>query len=258
MSKRGFRWILTMLLAAAGLAALPDPSVAQAATAAVQDSPIRITILGDSIDANEPPERAIQGWGTFLQEKLAGAQVTNLALSGRSTKTYLQGDLDKAGKRGPAKYWMKAQATPADYWIIKFGGNDSHPATQDKHTDPPEYAANLKIMIDTARKLHVKPILCTPFRRPFAHGALTPELDVYADAARQVAKDENVPLIDVYAHATEWFTSLGPDGLTQYLPTELGGHMNRAGANLMAEWMAEQLVKIVPQLSLAAVPGNTK
>jgi len=255
MLRSMLRWTLMILMAAVVLAA---PLLSRAQAAKPHAGPVRITILGDSIDSNEPPERPIQGWGTYLQAKLVNAQVTNLALSGRSTKTYLQGDLDKDGKRGLPKAWNKAQATPADYWIIKFGGNDSHPATEDKHTDPPEYAANLKIMIDTARKLGITPILCTPFRRPFAHGALTPELDPYADAARKVAKDENVTLIDVYAHATEWFTSLGPTALPQYLPVELGGHMNRAGANMMAEWMAEQLVKIVPGIALAPAAEITK
>lgn len=212
--------------------------------------PVRITILGDSIDADEPPTRPIQGWGTFLQSKLVNASVANLALSGRSTKTYLQGDL-KDGVRGEPKFWNRAKSTPADYWVIKFGGNDSHSQPADKHTDPAEFAANLKIMVDTAHKLGIKPILCTPFRRPFKKGVLTPELDTYADAARQVAQEEDVPLIDVYAHATEWFTSLGPEKLTDYLPTELGGHMNRAGAEMMAQWMAEQLTTIIPGLKLA-------
>jgi lysophospholipase L1-like esterase len=222
-------------------------------------SNVKITILGDSIDADQPTERPMQGWGKYLQEKLANATVTNLAQSGRSTKTYILGDLEKDGvTRTEAKGWTEAQATPADYWVIKFGGNDSHPATQDKHTDPPEYAKNLKTMIEAARKLGVKPILCTPFRRPFKHGVLTPELDEYAEAARKVAQEEKVLLIDVYAHATEWFTSLGPDGLPQYLPTDFGGHMNRAGAELMAEWMAEQLAKVVPSLELASKSSATK
>jgi len=247
--RRITRW---MLMYAVAVSMVCVPMVrAQAKT-------VRITLLGDSIDADEPVERPIQGWGTYLLAKLANAKIANLALSGRSTKTYLQGDLDKEGKRGAPKGWQRAQATPADYWVIKFGGNDSHPGTEDKHTDPPEYAANLKIMIDTARKLGVKPILCTPFRRPFKRGALTPELDVYAEAARKVATEEKVPLIDVYAHATEWFTSLGPTALPQYLPTELGGHMNKAGANVMAEWMAEQLVKIVPELKLAPAEETAK
>lgn len=220
---------------------------------ALAQKPVRITILGDSIDSDEPAERPIQGWGTFLQEKLANATVTNLAWSGRSTKTYLIGDLDKTGqKRSEPKKWIQAQATPADYWVIKFGGNDSHSPPEDKHTDPPEFAKNLKTMIATARKLGVKPILCTPFRRPFKNGVLTPEIEPYADAARQVAKEENVPLIDVYGHATEWFTKEGPEGLPKYLPKELGGHMNRAGAQMMAQWMAEQLVAIVPGLKLAS------
>jgi lysophospholipase L1-like esterase len=251
MSRRLFLWLFAAL-PLAGLFSVPN-------LGAQTQKPIRIAILGDSIDADEPPARPIQGWGTYLQPRFANASVTNLALSGRSTKTYLYGDLDKQGVRGEPKFWNRAKVTPADYWIIKFGGNDSHSPPEDKHTEPAEYAANLKTIIKTARQLGITPILCTPFRRPFKKGALTNELDPYAKAARQVAADEHVALIDVYAHATEWFTSLGPDKLTAYLPTDLGGHMNRAGAELMAEWMARELVPIIPGLELApasAAAGN--
>jgi lysophospholipase L1-like esterase len=128
--------------------------------------PVRITLLGDSIDSDEPPDRPIQGWGTYLQSKLIGAKVTNLALSGRSSKTFLHGDKNPDGTRTEPKNWTKAQQTPADYWMIKFGGNDSHPKTEDKHTDPDtEYAANLKLFVETARKLgHTQNDLRLAFR----------------------------------------------------------------------------------------------
>ncbi|MDR3736301.1 MAG: GDSL-type esterase/lipase family protein [Acidobacteriaceae bacterium] len=251
------RWAL--MIAIAGAMVAPAILHAQASS----QKTVRISILGDSIDADEPPARPIQGWGTYLQSKLANAQVTNLALSGRSTKTFLLGDMDKEGKeRGLPKNWIKAQATPADYWIIKFGGNDSHPATQDKHTDPDtDYTANLKTMIVTARKLGIQPILVTPPDRP--KWKVTPtaneaySIEPYAKAMRRLAKEENVPLIEMFDYSHELYTSLGPN-LKNYVPPELGGHLNRDGANMVAQWMAGQLVKIVPQLKLAAAPEVTK
>jgi len=271
MHKVMLRWTLGMM------AALMLPIAMQAQTAPAPfratcfldtGSPaagtVRITILGDSIDADEPVERPIQGWGTYLQSKLQNAKVANCASSGRSTKTYMLGDLDKTGTtRGAPKFWNKAQTIPADYWLIKFGGNDSHPSTEDKHTEPAEYAANLKIMIETARKLGIKPILVTPPDRPPWLGPAKTDssqysIAPYAVAARSVAKEENVPLIDMFAYSHEWYASLGTDGLKKYVPMELGGHLNRDGANLIAEWVAEQTAKIVPQLKLAAAAGSTK
>jgi len=73
----------------------------------------------------------------------------------------------------------------------------------------------------------------------------------YADAARRVAKEENVPLIDMYTQSHDWFTDLSLTVLQQYLPLELGGHTSKAGAEMVAQWMAGQLVKIVPGLRLA-------
>ena len=237
------RWALSLALTAAILSC-----------ASAQDSAhtVRITILGDSIDADQPPARPIQGWGTYLQDKLTNAHVANCASSGRSTKSYLYGETGKDGRQIEPKFWIKAQATPADYWLIKFGGNDSHPVTEEKHTDPStDYPANLEIFVETARKLGVRPILVTPFRRPFgSSGRLSSELEPYAAAVHRVAQSQNVPCIDLYAHATEWFLSLGPQGLQAYVPRELGGHLNRDGANRVAQWMAEELVKIVPALQL--------
>ena len=225
--------------------------------------PIRIVILGDSIDADEPPERPIQGWGTYLQGKLVNVQVTNLALSGRSTKSFLYGETNKQGGHNPPKNWIKAQSLPADYWLIKFGGNDSHPPSDERHTDPDtDYAANLKIFIDTARKLGIKPILITPPDRPSHHGVVSgnnqTNIEPYAIAARRVAKQENVPLIDMFAFSRQWYASLGEDGLQKFLPVELGGHLNLDGANFVAGWVAQQLVKVVPQFSLAPVPPAAK
>jgi len=254
MLRSALRWTLTIVAVAVVLGA---PLLTRAQAAESHAGPVCITILGDSIDANEPPERPVQGWGTYLQSKLVNAQVTNLALSGRSTKTYLQGDLGKDGKRGEPKGWIKAQATPADYWIIKFGGNDSHPSTEDKHTEPAEYAANLKIMIDTARKLGITPILVTPPDYPSWLSPATGEtgpyaITPYANAARRVAAEEKISLIDMYAYSHTWYTSLGPERLENYLPVALGGHLNLAGANVIAAWMAGELVKIVPRITLAA------
>ena len=227
-------------------------------SATAQTSPaIRITILGDSIDADEPPDRPIQGWGTYLQSRLIGAKITNLALNGRSSKTFLRGEINKNGIHDGPKNWIKAQATPADYWIIKFGDNDSHRATDERHTDPDtDYAANLKIFVETARKLGIKPILVTPPDRPewasiMAEAAGLYPVAPYAEAVRRVADEEKVPLIDMCAQSHKWFTVLGPTNLPKYLPLELGGHLNKAGAQLVAQWMATQLVTIVPGLKLA-------
>lgn len=225
--------------------------------------PVRIVILGDSIDSDEPPERPIQGWGTYLQGKLVNVQVTNLALSGRSTKTFLHGETNKDGAHNPPMNWIKAQSTPADYWIIKFGGNDSHPATEEKHTDPDtEYAANLKIFIDTARKLGIKPILVTPPDRPVRNGIVAGNnmtaIGPYADAARRVAKEEDVPLIDMFTFSHETFGKMTVEEMDKMLPPELGGHLNLAGANFVAQWMAEQLVKVLPQLKLASAQPTAR
>ena len=215
--------------------------------------PVRITLLGDSMTADQPASRPIQGWGTYLEARLKQAKVLNLARSGRSTKTYLHGHTGTNGEKVLPVDWTKAQVAPADYWLIKFGGNDSHPATEEKHTEPEEYAANLRHFVREARQRGIKPILVTSIRRPFGRsGHLTEELKPYAEAVRAVAKSEGTPLIDLYAFSTQWFEELGPQGIVRFLPADLGGHLNRDGAELVAGEVARALAVIEPRLKAKA------
>ena len=215
------------------------------------DTPVRITLLGDSMTADQPGARPIQGWGTYLEARLESAMILNLARSGRSTKTYLHGHTGTKGEKVLPVDWTKVQAAPADYWLIKFGGNDSHPATEEKHTEPGEYAGNLGVFVREARKRGITPILLTSIRRPFDRtGHLTRELEPYAEAARDVALKEAIPIIDLYAYSTVWFEKLGPQGIVKFLPSELGGHLNREGAELIAGEVARRLAAIDPRIKL--------
>jgi DNA sulfur modification protein DndE len=209
--------------------------------------PIRLTLLGDSMMSDQPPERPIQGWGTYLEEKLKNAKVLNLGWSGASTKTFIQGDVYSDGRPYPPFKWQKAQATPADYWLISFGGNDANKPGHYKHTDPSgDYAANLSFFISEARKRGIKPILLTPIHPKFENGKLPDRLQPYADSMKQVAEKEKTPLIDLYAFTTKWYSDLGPEKIQEFVPLELGGHYNKAGAETMAAEVAAEFSKIEP------------
>jgi lysophospholipase L1-like esterase len=199
--------------------------------------------------SDQPPEKPVQGWGTYLERKLKNAKVTNCGWSGASTKTFIHGDVYADGRPYPPFKWNKAQETPADYWLISFGGNDNNPPGHYKHTDPyGDFASNLSFFIGEAERHGTKVILLTPCRPVFSHGQLPDKLQPYADSMKQVAQKEGTPLIDLYAFTTQWSTELGPEGLLKFRPAELGGHFNLAGANVIAEEVARQLSKIDSRL----------
>lgn len=201
---------------------------------------VKITLLGDSLMANQPDENRIQGWGKFLAGCFANADVTNLALSGRSTKTYLQ-----------EANWEKALNTPAQVWLIAFGTNDSHPAEKPEHASPEDYAKNLTFMVEQARSRGIRPILLTPaHRRLNSKGQLTYELDPYVNALREVAAKNDLKVIDLYEYTGDWYSRSGLEGIAPFVPPDLGGHFSQAGAEHVAAEMARQLAALDSALIL--------
>jgi lysophospholipase L1-like esterase len=115
----------TSLLLLATLFGLALNNNAQAAEP-VSGHETRMVIIGDSTVCNYPAKSKQRGWGMFIQgyfdtNKL---QVTNLALSGRSTKTFI--------KEG---HWAAALKLKPDYVLIQFGHNDSHSPNHPEATD---------------------------------------------------------------------------------------------------------------------------
>jgi lysophospholipase L1-like esterase len=209
------------------------------------NAPIRLTLLGDSMMAVQPDTRGPQGWGADLQKYLPNVQVTDLASSGRSSKSFMLGDMQPDGTIKPPLKWPKVLATPADYWLISFGGNDPKPGF--RHTDPlGSYTAALTTYINEARKRGITPVLITPTHHPAPKDGSLEPLAPYADAVRQLAKKEHVPLMDLYDFTTQWYVQEGTN-VVQYQPPEYGGHLNHAGAEIFAAEMARQFSRIEPR-----------
>jgi len=206
-----------------------------------------IFICGDSTAATYAPERApITGWGQVLPEILPGVEVSNHAVGGRSTKSFLS--------EGRLVAIEKA-IRPGDLLLIQFTHNDISDLVW-RHTDPhTSFAANLSIFVDTARLLGAIPVLLTPIpRRWWREGRLADAHGEYPKAIRRLAMTRNVPLIDVLSHGEEalhamgeeasrpLFMNVGP-GLYPAYPdgSKDDTHTQRAGAELFARIVAEGL-----------------
>ena len=182
---------------------------------------ITIWLIGDSTmsvkDKKAYPET---GWGMpFVYFWDSTVTVDNRAMNGRSTRTFME-----------EKRWEPVinEMNEGDYVFIQFGHNDEVP-TKKSYTPENDFKANLiKYITDTRRK-KANAVLITPVaRRKFdSTGHIIETHAVYAQIIRDVAKENNVPLIDLSEKSKALFQQLGPE-TSKYLLNYLapGEHPN--------------------------------
>ena len=179
---------------------------------------IKIVIIGDSIVATYKGRIAKrrQGWGQNISKFLksdANIVVKNFAISGRSSKTFKKDWQSKVRK----------EITPSTFVLIQFGHNDSHKASRIESTDPnTSFTANLLAYIKDIKALGATPILITPpYRRSFTkdgkllsympnNNSVGPsDLAPFAAAMRQIAAENHILLVDLFAESGKLLRKLG-------------------------------------------------
>jgi lysophospholipase L1-like esterase len=222
-------------LVAALLLVLPS------AAAAGDGKKVRIAMVGDSTMAsypNPPKDRpGLTGWGqVFGTFFTADVEILNHAASGRSTKSFIN-----------EKRWAKVLGLKPDYVFIQFGHNDQ----KDPTLAPDDgFADYLRRYIDEARKAGVKPVLVTPVaRRTFTSGKASTTLTPFADAAKKVAKEKGVPVIDLHRLAFDLYDRLGDEGSADLTASKADRtHFSQRGALAVAELVAKAIPDAVPEL----------
>ncbi|WP_322965416.1 rhamnogalacturonan acetylesterase [Sphingomonas fuzhouensis] len=172
--------------------------------------PARVFIASDSTAQDYKPDKyPLSGWGSMIRCAF-GSEVTviNRAIGGRSTKSFMaEGRLDAIAR----------DLKPGDTLLIQFGHNDANQAKSERYTPIPDYEANLKRFIAVARAAKAKPVLLTPVtRRAFKDGHVVPSFPTYSDAAKRVAEQQHVPLIDLATLSEHWIDGIGLDGSRGY------------------------------------------
>jgi lysophospholipase L1-like esterase len=165
---------------------------------------VTLYILGDSTVVDQPDEPWC-AWGQILPSFFkAGLSVANNAESGETLRSSL-------GARRLDK--VLSTMKPGDYLFIQYGHNDQkeHGPGVGAFTT---YAADLTLFVTEVRKHGCLPVLVTPMNRRFfdAEGKIVNTLGDYPDAVRKVAKEQNVPLIDLNAMSKTLFEAMGPEG----------------------------------------------
>ena len=165
-------------------------------------------LAGDSTMCDYAEKRApLTGWGTALKSLVKpGVNVTNLAMGGRSSKSFLT-----------EKRWDKilASAKPGDFVIIQFGHNDAHKGEKNRYriTDAKDtYRYYLKIYIAEARAKGLIPVLCTQtVLCRFLPDGTVRESGAYVTACREVAKETGCDFVDLNTYAREKLAAMGQE-----------------------------------------------
>jgi lysophospholipase L1-like esterase len=189
--------------------------------------------------------------GQYIEEQFrpGTVTVTNLAVPGRSTKTFIQ-----EGR------WAEALQLRPQYVLVQFGHNDSHDPRNPESTDAAtDYRAYLRRYIDESRAAGAQPIRVTPMvRRTFddegrlteAPSGLNRPLGDYARAMKAVGVEKDVPVIELYASSLALTRRLGPAGSAQLANTPGDAtHFNEQGARVMAEVVMRGLPGAAPELA---------
>lgn len=231
--------------------AIPPAHGSQNATQ--RSAPIKVVLVGDSTVALQG------GWGpAFCAHLVPSAQCLDLAANGRSTKSYIDEGL-----------WAKALAAHGQFYFIQFGHNDQkhQPAL---HTDPETtFKANLDRYVRDVRQIGATPILVTSLsRRNYENGQLIVDpLHDYAAATREVAAEDHVELIDLYAMSRALLIPMTQEEADRYdLNTRNGviaarpdrTHLNELGKRTFGDMVACAAAQNVPTLRpyIGASPPN--
>lgn len=215
---------------------------------AAQKRKVTIFLAGDSTMAAKLAEKRPEtGWGEMLGRhfKTGKVAIENRAANGRSTKTFI----------GEGRWHSIIDALKkGDYVFVQFGHNDQAKDKGERYTPPEDYRKNLIRFIDDVTAKKANPVLLTPvMRRRFdKDGKFYDTHGEYPDLVRLVAREKNVPLIEMHrmseAVLVQWgvedsrklFLQLKPGENANYPKgIEDNTHFSPLGAEVMAKVVVE-------------------
>ena len=220
---------------------------------------ITVYLAGNStvVDQDEEPWAA---WGQMIPCFFRpGVAIANHAESGLTLGSFINSHrLEK----------VLSIIKPGDYLFIEFGHNDQKEKGPDDGAYK-SYTERLKYFIASARDKGAIPVIVTSTaRRSFdANGKTQNTLGDYPDAARKVAREQNVPLIDLNKMTTTFYDALGIEDSKKALvhypantfpgqdkPLQDNTHFNAYGAYELAKCVVEGIR--ANKLPLADYLGN--
>ncbi|MCJ8167035.1 rhamnogalacturonan acetylesterase [Pontibacter sp. E15-1] len=207
--------------------------LALAAFAPSRKKPVKVYLIGDSTVADYTgdydekdyaQERyPITGWGQVFQPfmhpdslslirnilRADSVVVIDKARGGRSTRTFFEegrwAEVYKALQKG-------------DVVLMQFGHNDAAENKPERYTNVAAYKEYLRLYVNQTREKGALPIIITPVNRnyPWKDGQLSNVHGDYPQAAKDVARELNAPLLDLTQRSIDAFTAKGEDYVTSH------------------------------------------
>ncbi len=257
------RWCAIACLGAG--AALAQPPCRAAAAAPVRplaaDAAVRIVALGDSTTATA------QDWAPEIKEVYADCLPDALAARGIRAVVINAGIGDTTTRDAVARLDRDVRRHRPDLVVVQFGINDSWIDVDEGKTEPrltrAEYRKNLRTIIRRERQDGASVVLMTPnsmrWKDPFYIKAFREHpglldvsdargidklLEVYAQDARDIARSESVPLVDVFRAFEEYGAAPGRS-TDEILLASDGIHPNQAGQALVCKLLASRIADVV-------------
>ncbi|MDT0645146.1 rhamnogalacturonan acetylesterase [Zunongwangia sp. F260] len=197
-----------------------------------QQKPVSIYLVGDSTMADysgdyDPGEDymktryPVMGWGQVFQQfmvsdslskirgliKADSAIVKDVARGGRSTRTFFQ-----EGR------WRSVfeDLEKGDIVMIQFGHNDASEDHPMRYVNIEGYKEFLRLYVSQTREKDAHPIILSPVARnyPWENGQLQNVHGEYDQAAKDVAEEMNVMLIDLNQRSMHYFSEKGREYVT--------------------------------------------
>ncbi|KFC71441.1 GDSL-type esterase/lipase family protein [Massilia sp. LC238] len=181
---------------------------ARPAVRTVEITPVQVPtlfLLGDSTVSDQPGE-PYNSWGQMLPRFLKpSVAVANYAQSGETYR-------DSLSKRRLDK--ILSQMKPGDTLLMQYGHNDQKQIASGKGGPFTTYKAEIKTHVEMVRARGGLPVIVSSMeRRRFdPAGKIQLTLTDYAEAARQSARELNVPFIDLHAMSQTMYAALGVEG----------------------------------------------
>jgi len=165
------------------------------------DNAVTMFLAGNStvVDQDDDPWAS---WGQMIPRFLnPGIAVSNQAESGLSLGSFLSGNRLKK---------VMSMMKPGDFLFIEFGHNDQKEKGPDDGAYK-SYSERMRLFINEFRGKGGFPVIVSPAnRRSFGDdGRITNSLGDYPEAARQVARELNVPFIDLNSMTKILYESFG-------------------------------------------------
>ena len=237
--------------------------------------PVALFFIGDSTLSPRRDYKPNGSWGDALKPALADdVRIVNCAVGGRSTKSF----------RGLG-HWKETVAPylrEGDWALFQFATNDSVKNQPYRSCTSAEYADNLRNYVAEVRAVGAKPV----FASCLAHRIWTADrkfptafsLQEYTDAMAGVAKELDVPYVDMTALTLKAVRDAGFEGSKQLFVYATNGkdniHPSKLGAKVFADLFLDELarqpsnpanalfrktrIRFTPETTAVVVPKDAK